>query len=64
MRFTNIATGHVFYGKTHDHNTMAVGYVGPSYTHLDIPANMETGATNLQVVVNGIASRNYPIGIR
>ncbi len=64
VRFTNIATGHVFYGKTHDHNTMAVGYVGPSYTHLDIPANMETGATNLQVVVNGIASRNYPIGIR
>jgi hypothetical protein len=64
VRFTNIATGHVFYGKTHDHNTMAVGYSGPSYTHLDIPANMETGATHLQVVVNGIASQNYTIGIR
>ncbi len=64
VRFTNLATGHVFYGKTHDHNTMAVGYLGPSYTHLDIPANMETGATNMQVVVNGIASQNYRIGIR
>ncbi len=64
VRFTNIASGHVFYGKTHDHNTMAVGYLGPSYTHLDIPANMETGATYLQVVVNGIASQNYRIGIQ
>lgn len=64
VRFTNVATGHVFYGKTHDHNTMAVGYSGPSYTHLDIPANMETGATHMQVVVNGIASQNYTIGIR
>ncbi|MGC2111157.1 MAG: hypothetical protein WA655_16695 [Candidatus Korobacteraceae bacterium] len=64
VRFTNIATGHVFYARTHDHNTMAVGYSGPSYTHLDIPSNMETGATNLQVVVNGIASQNYTIGIR
>ena len=29
VRFTNIATGHVFYGRTHDHNTMAVGYTRP-----------------------------------
>jgi hypothetical protein len=64
VRFTNIATGHVFYGKTHDHNTMAVGYLGPSYTHLDIPSNMETGGTYLQVVVNGIASQNYRVGIQ
>lgn len=64
VRFTNIATGHVFYGKTHDHNTMAVGYLGPSYTHLDVPSNMETGGTYLQVVVNGIASQNYRVGIQ
>ncbi len=64
VRFTNIASGHVFYGRTHDHSTMAVGYGGPTYTHLDIPSNMETGATNMQIVVNGIASANYQIGIR
>jgi hypothetical protein len=64
VRFTNVATGHVFYGRTHDHSTMAVGYRGPTYTHLDIPTNMETGATNLQVVVNGIPSPNYLIGIQ
>lgn len=63
VRLTNVATGHVFYARTHDHSTMAVGYNGPTYTYVDIPANMERGATNLQVVVNGIASQNYLIGI-
>ncbi len=61
VRITNKATGHVFYCRTHDHNTMAVGYPGPTYTNLDIPANMETGASNLEVVANGIASPKYPI---
>jgi hypothetical protein len=64
VRFTNVATGHVFYGRTHDHSTMAVGYRGPSYTHLEVPSHMETGATNLQVIVNGLASQNYRISIR
>jgi hypothetical protein len=41
---------------------MAVGYVGPTYTHVDIP-NIPQGAYNLQVVVNGIASTNYLVGI-
>ncbi len=64
VRITNKATGHVFYCRTHGHSTMAVGYPGPTYTHLDIPANMETGASNLEVVVNGIASPKYPIAIQ
>ena len=63
VRLTNISTGHVFYARTHDHNTMAVGYTGPTFTHVDIPTNMESGATNLQVVVNGIASQNYVVAI-
>jgi len=63
VRFTNVATGHVFYGKTHGHSTMAVGYHGPSFTHVDVPSNIETGQTHLQVIVNGIASQNYTIGI-
>lgn len=64
VRFTNIGTGHVFYGRTHDHSTMAVGYGGPTSTHVDVPDNMETGSANMQVVVNGIVSRNYPVMIR
>ncbi len=42
---------------------MAVGYHW-SYVHLrGHPGGMETGSTNMQVVVNGIASPNYTIGI-
>ena len=63
VRITNKATGHVFYSRTHGHNTMAVGYPGPAYTHVDIPANMETGVSYLEVVANGIASPKYQIGI-
>ena len=64
VRFTNINTGHVFYARTHDHSALPVGYTGPCYTHVDIPATMETGGTYLQVVVNGIPSQNYMIGIQ
>ena len=63
VRITNIGTGHVFYCRTHDHSTMAVGYNGPTYTSVDIPGNMETGASYLEVVVNGIASPHYMVGV-
>lgn len=63
VRITNSNTGHVFYCRTHDHSTMAVGYNGPTYTHVDVPVNMESGAGFLEVVVNGIASPHYPIGV-
>ena len=63
VKFTNVATGHVFFGKTHDHSTMAVGYHGPAYTHVDVPTNIELGQTHLQVIVNGIASSNYTVVI-
>ena len=58
------SSGQVFYLRTHDHSTMAVGYSGPTYTHVDIPSNLVPGAYNLQVVVNGVASENYPVGVR
>jgi hypothetical protein len=64
VRFVNIASGHVFYARTHDHSGMAVGSHAPTYTHLSIPAGMETGFANMQIVVNGIVSRNYPINIQ
>jgi hypothetical protein len=64
VRFTNVRTGHVFYGRTHDHSTMAVGYHEPTSTHVDVPENMESGSAKMQVVVNGIASRNYRVVIR
>ena len=63
VRFTNVSTGHVVYGRTHGHNTMAVGYHGPTFTFVDIPSNIELGATHLQVIANGIASQNYTVVI-
>lgn len=57
VRITNNASGHVFYARTHDHSSMGVatGSLTVS-TNFDVPANMDTGASKLQVVANGIAS--------
>jgi hypothetical protein len=63
VRITNLATGHVFYCRTHDHSTMAIGDPGVAYTHVNIPSNMETGASYLEVVSNGIPSPQYNITI-
>ena len=57
VRIKNIATGHIFYARTHDHSTMAVATRAvPTYTRFDIPAAMETGPSTLVVVANGIPS--------
>jgi hypothetical protein len=56
VRITNNATGHVFYARTHDHSTMAVAFHGLSSTQFDVPAGIETGASQLVVVANGIPS--------
>ena len=57
VRITNQATGHVFYARTHNHSTMAVA-TGSAIvsTNFDVPAGMETGASSLEVVANGIPS--------
>jgi hypothetical protein len=62
VRITNVATGHVFYAKTHDHSTMAVA-TGTKVvsTNFDVPAAAETGASRLVVVANGIPSE--PVNI-
>lgn len=64
VRITNNSTGHVAYARTHDHNTMAVGYQGPTFTHVDIPLAAEIGASTLEVIANGNASPKYPIIIQ
>jgi hypothetical protein len=57
VRITNNSTGHVFYAKTHNHSTMGVA-TGSAIvsTNFDVPATMETGASSLVVVANGIPS--------
>jgi hypothetical protein len=57
VRITNNSTGHVFYARTHDHSTMGVATGSQTVsTNFDVPTGMETGASSLVVVANGIAS--------
>ena len=57
VRITNNGTGHVFYAKTHTFSTMGVATGTKTVsTQFDVPATIETGASTLEVVANGIAS--------
>lgn len=64
VRITNNATGHVRYVKTHNHSTMAVATkTAIVSTVVDLPSNLELGASKLEVVANGIASAPWNITI-
>ena len=57
VRITNTASGHVFYARTTKPSSYAVqsGTLAES-TSFTVPAGIETGASTLQVVTNGIPS--------
>ena len=65
VRITNGATGHVFYAHTHDHSTMGVA-TGSTVvsTMFDVPAAVETGASTLEVVANGIPSAAVSVTVQ
>jgi hypothetical protein len=62
VRITNTATGDVRYARTYSFSTMAVA-TGTKIvsTWFDVPTNIGTGASSLEVVANGIPS--LPINI-
>jgi len=64
VRITNNSTGHVFYARTHDHSTMGVA-TGSAIvsTNFDVPSGMETGASSLVVVANGIPSNPVSVTV-
>jgi hypothetical protein len=64
VRITNLATGHVFYSRTHNHSKMAVAYSGLVTTHFDVPVGQEPGASKLEVVANGIPSQPVVITVQ
>lgn len=64
VRITNLASGHVFYSRTHDHSSMAVAYGGLVTTHFDVPPNQETGPSQLVVVANGIPSQPVAVNVQ
>lgn len=65
IRIINTATGHVFYARTHDFSSMGVA-TGSAIvsTEFDVPAKIERGASQLEVVTNGIASNPVSVTIK
>jgi hypothetical protein len=65
VQITNNATSHVFYARTHDHSSMGVATGNkPVSTHFDVPAGIETGASSLVVVANGIPSKAVAVTVQ
>ena len=64
VRITNTGTGHVFYAKTHNHSTMAVATGNRKVsTKFDVPVGIETGASTIEVVANGIPSPAVSVSV-
>jgi len=61
VRITNNASGDVCFGKSYDFSTMGVWTTGTTNAVFDIPASCQTGASTLQVIVNGIASAGVSV---
>jgi hypothetical protein len=65
VRITNDQSGHVFYGRTHDHSTMGVATGSAIVSTLfEASAATETGASHLVVVANGIPSAPVAVTIQ
>jgi hypothetical protein len=62
VRIKNLASGHVFYARTHDHSSMAVASQDFVWTRFDVSSQQESGPSRLVVVVNGVASR--PVSVQ
>jgi hypothetical protein len=64
IRFTNMSSGSVYYGFTHDDSTHAMAPGLVSYTNFDINPATPPGNYMMQVVTNGIGSNSVQIKIR
>ena len=56
VRITNTSTGNVCFARSYNFSTMGVWTTGTTNAEFDIPSSCGTGASTLQVIVNGIAS--------
>jgi len=63
IRFTNINTGAVYYGYTHDDSSHSIAPGTVSYTKFDINPATPPGKYMMQVVTNGIGSNQVQIAI-
>jgi hypothetical protein len=56
IRITNTATGHVFYARSTNFSLYSVARNAPSQATFTVPSTIETGASTLVAVANGVAS--------
>lgn len=63
VRIVNDATGHVFYARTFDFNTMSVAPNTSSSTNFTVSGLTETGPSTLFVIANGISSTGVPVTV-
>lgn len=63
VRIKNMQSGHIQYCRAHHPSTMAVASTELNWVHFDVPSNLETGASQLEVVANGIASSPVSVTI-
>jgi hypothetical protein len=61
VKITNNSTGDVCYGHSYGFSTMGVWTTGTTNASFDVPSSCEKGASSLQVVVNGIASKGVSV---
>lgn len=65
VQITNNSTQHVFYARTHDHSTMGVATGSKTVsTKFDVASGMETGASSLVVIANGIPSSPVSVTVQ
>jgi hypothetical protein len=63
VRITNNSTGHVFYARTTDPSNSSVAPGDSVSANFTVPESIETGASSLVVVANGIASEAVSVTV-
>lgn len=63
VRITNVANGHVVYARTFNQSTMSVSPNVSGSTYFTVPERAESGASQLAVIANGIASAPVSVTI-
>jgi hypothetical protein len=64
VRITNNGSGNVCFARSYNFSTMGVWTTGTTNATFDVPSTCGTGASTLQVVVNGIASAGVGVTLQ
>ena len=64
VSITNNSTGNVCFARSHNFSTMGVWTTGTTNAEFDIPSSCESGASTLEVIVNGIASTGVSVTLQ